>query len=260
MASSTASSSSSSSSSPVLAGKVAFVTGGSRGIGAAIVRRLAHDGAAVAFSYAASAAPAEELVRSIQSEGGRALALKIDSADAAALTAGIDEAPRTFGRIDILVNNAGVFLGGTLDEFSLEDFDKTLAINVRAVFVAAKAASRHMGEGGRIINIGSTNAERMPWPGGSAYAMSKSALVGLVQGLSRDLGPRGITVNNVQPGPVNTDMNPVDGPNAASMHGLMALARHARPEEIAGMVGYLASPEAGFVTGASLNIDGGFAA
>ncbi|MDR6520424.1 3-oxoacyl-[acyl-carrier protein] reductase [Variovorax paradoxus] len=260
MASSTASSSSSSSS-PVLAGKVAFVTGGSRGIGAAIVRRLAHDGAAVVFSYAASAAPAEELVRSIQSEGGgRALALKIDSADAAALTAGIDEAARTFGRIDILVNNAGVFLGGTLDDFSLEDFDKTLAINVRAVFVAAKAASRHMGEGGRIINIGSTNAERMPWPGGSAYAMSKSALVGLVQGLSRDLGPRGITVNNVQPGPVNTDMNPVDGPNAASMHGLMALARHARPEEIAGMVGYLASPEAGFVTGASLNIDGGFAA
>jgi len=143
---------------------------------------------------------------------------------------------------------------------SLEDFDKTLNVNVRAVFVAAKAASRHMGEGGRIINIGSTNAERMPWPGGSAYAMSKSALVGMVQGLSRDLGPRGITVNNVQPGPVNTDMNPVDGPNAASMHGLMALARHARPEEIAGMVGYLASPEAAFVTGASLNIDGGFAA
>ncbi|SEK73510.1 3-oxoacyl-[acyl-carrier protein] reductase [Variovorax sp. YR750] len=257
MASNTASSSSSS---PVLAGKVAFVTGGSRGIGAAIVRRLVRDGAAVAFSYSSSAAPANELVRSIQSEGGRALALKIDSADAAALTAGIDEAARTFGKIDILVNNAGVFLGGTLDDFSLEDFDKTLNVNVRAVFVAAKAASRHMGEGGRIINIGSTNAVRMPWPGGSAYAMSKSALVGLVQGLSRDLGPRGITVNNVQPGPVNTDMNPVDGPNAAAMHGLMAVARHALPEEIAGMVGYLASPEAAFVTGASLNIDGGFAA
>jgi 3-oxoacyl-[acyl-carrier protein] reductase len=249
-----------SNSSPVLAGKAAFVTGGSRGIGAAIVRRLVQDGAAVAFSYASSSAPADELVRSIEAEGGRALALKIDSADAAALTAGVDEAARTLGKIDILVNNAGVFLGGSLDDFSLEDFDKTLDVNVRAVFVAAKAASRHMGEGGRIINIGSTNAERMPWPGGSAYAMSKSALKGLVQGLARDLGPRGITVNNVQPGPVNTDMNPVDGPNAAAMHGLMALARHARPEEIAGMVAYLASPEAAFVTGASLNIDGGFAA
>ena len=247
-------------SSPILAGKTAFVTGGSRGIGAAIVRRLVRDGAAVAFSYASSAAPADELVRSIQSEGGRALALKIDSADAKALTAGIDEAARTLGKIDILVNNAGVFLGGTLDDFSLEDFDKTLDVNVRAVFVAAKAAVRHMGEGGRIINIGSTNAERMPWPGGSAYAMSKSALQGLVQGLSRDLGPRGITVNNVQPGPVNTDMNPVDGPHAAAMHGLMAVARHAVPEEIAGMVAYLAGPEAGFVIGASLNIDGGFAA
>jgi 3-oxoacyl-[acyl-carrier protein] reductase len=248
------------SSSPVLTGKVAFVTGGSRGIGAAIVRRLVRDGAAVAFSYSSAAAPADELVRSIQSEGGRALALKIDSADAAALTAGIDEAARALGKIDILVNNAGVYLPGTLDDFSLEDFDKTLNVNVRAVFVAAKAASRHMGEGGRVINIGSTNAERMPWPGGATYAMSKSALKGLVQGLARDLGPRGITVNNVQPGPVNTDMNPVDGPHAAAMHGLMAVARHGHPDEIAGMVAYLASPEAAFVTGASLNIDGGFAA
>ena len=251
---------SSKSTAPVLAGKVAFVTGGSRGIGAAIVRRLVQDGAAVAFSYASSSAPADELVRSIEAEGGHALALKIDSADAAALTAGIDEAARKFGRVDVLVNNAGVFMPGTLEDFSLEDFDRTLDINVRAVFVAAKAAVRHMGEGGRIINIGSTNAERMPWPGGSAYAMSKSALTGLVQGLSRDLGPRGITVNNVQPGPVDTDMNPVDGPNAAAMHGLMALPRFGTGAEIAGMVAYLAGPEAGFVTGASLSIDGGFAA
>ena len=248
------------STSPVLTGKVAFVTGGSRGIGAAIVRRLAEDGAAVAFSYASSGAPADELVRSIEAEGGRALALKIDSADAAALTAGIDEAARKLGRIDMLVNNAGVFLPGTLDDFSLEDFDRTLDINVRAVFVAAKAAVRHMGEGGRIINIGSTNAERMPWPGGSAYAMSKSALKGLVQGLARDLGPRGITVNNVAPGPVDTDMNPADTEFGASLHDLMALRRHGKADEIAAMVAYLAGPEAGFVTGADLLIDGGFAA
>jgi 3-oxoacyl-[acyl-carrier protein] reductase len=243
-----------------LAGKTAFVAGGSRGIGAAIVRRLAQDGAAVAFSYANSTGPAEALVRSIEAEGGRALALRIDSADAAALTAGIDEAARRFGRLDVLVNSAGVFLPGTVDDMPLADFDRTWQVNVRAVFVAAQAAVRHMGEGGRIINIGSTNAERAPWPGFGAYAMSKSALKGLVQGLSRDLGPRGITVNNVQPGPVDTDMNPVDGPNAAAMHGLMAVARHGRPEEIAAMVAYLAGPEAGFVTGASLNIDGGFAA
>ena len=252
---------SSASSAPVLTGKVAFVTGGSRGIGAAIVRRLVRDGAAVAFSYSNSQPVAEELARSIEAEGGRALALKIDSADADALKAGIDQAAKHFGgRIDILVNSAGVLHLGPVDQFSLADFDRTIAVNVRAVFVAIQAALAHMGTGGRIVNIGSTNAERMPWPGGSAYAMSKSALKGLVQGLARDLGPRGITVNNVQPGPVNTDMNPVDGPNAAAMHGLMALDRHARPEEIAGMVAYLASPEAGFVTGASLNIDGGFAA
>jgi 3-oxoacyl-[acyl-carrier protein] reductase len=246
------------STSPVLAGKVAFVTGGSRGIGAAIVRRLAEDGAAVAFSYASSSAPADELVRSLEAEGGRALALKIDSADAAALTAGIDEAARKLGRIDVLVNNAGVFLPGTIDDFSLEDFDRTLDINVRAVFVAAKAAVRHMGEGGRIINIGSCNAERLPFPGGAAYAMSKSALQGLVQGMARDLGPKGITVNNVQPGPTNTDMNPESGDFASALHGLMALKRHGHPDEIAAMVAYLASPEAAFVTGASLTIDGGF--
>ena len=250
----------STSASPVLAGKAAFVTGGSRGIGAAIVRRLVRDGAAVAFSYARNEAAARALAAEIEAGGGRALALQADSADAAALRAAIDEAARRLGRIDILVNNAGVFLGGTVEQMPLEDFDRTLDVNVRAVFVATQAAVRHMGEGGRVITIGSTNAERMPWPGGSAYAMSKSALTGLTRGLARDLGPRGITVNNVQPGPVDTDMNPVDGPNAPAMHGLMALSRHASGAEIAGMVAYLAGPEAGFVTGASLNIDGGFAA
>ncbi|OUM04433.1 SDR family oxidoreductase [Variovorax sp. JS1663] len=245
---------------PVLGGKAAFVTGGSRGIGAAIVRRLAKDGAAVAFSYASNDAAAKELAAAVEAAGGRALALRVDSADAAALRTAIDQAAQAFGRLDILVNNAGVLKLGAVDEISLEDFDLTLNVNVRAVFVAIQAALRHMGDGGRIINIGSTNAERMPFPGGGVYAMSKSALTGLVQGFARDLGPRGITINNVQPGPVDTDMNPASGPMASTMHGFMALPRHGRGEEIAGMVAYLASPEAAFVTGAGLNIDGGFAA
>ncbi|HXD06754.1 MAG TPA: SDR family oxidoreductase [Burkholderiaceae bacterium] len=243
-----------------LSGKVAFVTGGARGIGAAIVRRLARDGAAVAFTYQSAADTANQLAAAIEREGGRAIAIRADAGDPAALTGAIDDAARRLGRIDILVNNAGVLLMGPLESFSLEDFDKTLAVNVRAVFVAAKAVLAHMGRGGRIINIGSVNADRMPFAGGSAYAMSKSALQGLVQGLARDLGPKGITVNNVQPGPTNTDMNPESGDFATALHGLMAIDRHAHPDEIAGMVAYVASPEAAFVTGASLNIDGGFAA
>jgi 3-oxoacyl-[acyl-carrier protein] reductase len=244
----------------LLAGKAAFVTGGSRGIGAAIVRRLVKDGAAVAFTYASNEAAAKELAGSVEAAGGRVLALRVDSADAKALSAAIDQAARTFGRLDILVNNAGVAIMGTIDQMSLEDFDRTLNVNVRAVFVATQAAVRHMGDGGRVITIGSTNAERMPWPGGAAYAMSKSALTGLTRGLARDLAPRGITINNVQPGPVDTDMNPADGPNAPAMHAAMALQRHGRPEEIAGMVAYLSGPEAAYVTGASLMIDGGFSA
>lgn len=149
---------------------------------------------------------------------------------------------------------------GAVEDFSLEDFDATMAVNVRAVFVATKAAVAHMKEGGRVINIGSTNARRMPSAGGAAYAMSKSALVGLVKGLVRDLGPRNITVNNVAPGPIDTDMNPADGDFAAGLHGLMALQRHGHADEVAAMVAYLAGPEAGFVTGADLLIDGAFAA
>jgi 3-oxoacyl-[acyl-carrier protein] reductase len=241
-----------------LSGKVAFVTGGARGIGAAVVRRLARDGAAVAFTYQSSGAGAKQLVQAVEAAGGRAIAVQADVADATALTAAIGEAARQLGRIDILVNNAGILRLGTLDTLSLDDFDRTMEVNVRSVFVAAKAVLPHMGTGGRIVNIGSCNAERMPFPGGSVYAMSKSALQGLVKGLARDLGPKGITVNNVQPGPTNTDMNPETGEFAESLHGLMALDRHADPDEIAGMVAYVVGPEAGFVTGASLTIDGGF--
>uniref|UniRef100_UPI00313D638B SDR family oxidoreductase n=1 Tax=Pseudoduganella sp. OTU4001 TaxID=3043854 RepID=UPI00313D638B len=240
--------------------KIAFVTGGSRGIGAAIVRRLAKDGATVAFTYQSSGAAADALVSEINAAGGKALALKVDAADALATRAAIDKVASQFGRLDILVNNAGVLHLGDVSELTLEAFDQTIAVNVRAVFAATQAAVAHMKEGGRVINIGSTNAERMPFAGGSIYAMSKSALTGLVQGLARDLGPRGITVNNVQPGPVDTDMNPEDSDFAKSLHDLMAIKRHGRSEEIAGMVAYLASEEAGYVTGAGLNIDGGFAA
>ncbi|OAI83768.1 3-oxoacyl-ACP reductase family protein [Pseudomonas putida] len=243
-----------------LSGKVALVQGGSRGIGAAIVKRLAEQGAAVAFTYVSSQDVAEQLQNEIRQGGGKALALKADSADAAAVQQAVDLAAGHFGRLDILVNNAGVLALGDVAEFSLEDFDRTLAVNVRSVFVATQAALRHMDQGGRIINIGSTNAERMPFSGGATYAMSKSALVGLTRGLARDLGPRGITINNVQPGPVDTDMNPADSEFADTLIGLMVIGRYGHVEEIAGFVAYLAGPEAAYITGASLTIDGGFAA
>ena len=244
----------------ILGGKVAFIHGGSRGIGAATARRLARDGATVAIGYASSAIAAEALAEEIKAAGGQAIAVKADATDATALTNAIDGIAERLGRLDILVNSAGVLVVAPLDQFSLADLDRTLAVNVRSVFVASQAAARHMKDGGRIINIGSTNAQRMPFAGGAAYAMSKSALVGLAKGLARDLGPRGITVNNVAPGPVDTDMNPEDGEFGAALHDLMALRRHAKADEIAGMVAYLAGPEAAFVTGADLLIDGGFAA
>jgi len=243
-----------------LTDKVAFVQGGSRGIGAAIVKRLAADGATVAFTYVTSPAPAQVLVSQIEAAGGRALAIQADSADADALRQAVRIAAETFGRLDILVNNAGVLALGPVDDFKLDDLDRTLDVNVRSVFVATQEAVRFMQQGGRVISIGSTNAERMPFEGGAAYAMSKAALVGLTKGLARDLGRRGITVNNVQPGPVDTDMNPADGDFAETLKGLMALPRYGKVEEIASFVAYLAGPEAGYITGASLTIDGGFSA
>ncbi len=243
-----------------LQSKVALVTGGSRGIGAAIAVRLARDGAAVALTYSKAKEQADEVVRAIVAADGKAVAIRAEATDAAAVRQAVAKTVQTFGGVDVLVNNAGIAAFTPFEEFSLEDFDRMVAVNVRAVFVAAQEAARHMADGGRIITIGSVNAERMPFVGGSVYAMTKSAVAGLTRGLARDLGPRGITVNNVQPGPVDTDMNPANGPLAASMRSMLALDRYGRGEEIAALVAYLAGPEAAFVTGASLSIDGGFLA
>ena len=240
--------------------KRALVTGGSRGIGAAIVKRLAHEGAHVALTYVSRLDQAEATVIAAQALRVKAMAIKADSADAAALDAAVERTVQELGGIDILVNSAGIGVIKPIEDFSLEDFDRTLAVNVRAAFVVIQAAIKHMGAGGRIITIGSCNAERMPFTGGSVYAMSKAALAGLVKGLARDLGPRGITVNNVQPGPVDTDMNPVTGDFAKMLIQHMALPRYGTGDEIASLVAYLASPESSFVTGASLTIDGGFTA
>jgi 3-oxoacyl-[acyl-carrier protein] reductase len=243
-----------------LADKVAMVTGGSRGIGAAIAKRLAREGASVAITYAGSPQKAQEVVTSIEADQRRALAIRADSADAEAVRNAVHETVRTLGRLDVLVSNAGIAIVKPIEEYPLEDFDRMVAVNVRGAFVAAQEASRHMAQGGRIIIIGSINADYVPFQGGSVYAMTKAAVAGLTRGLARDLGPRGITVNNVQPGPTDTDMNPAGGQFADLVKGTIAVGRYAQADEIAAMVAYLAGPEAGFVTGASLTIDGGASA
>ncbi len=241
-----------------LQGRRALVTGASRGIGAEIVRRLAADGAAVAFTYGRSAEEAEKLVAEVTAGGGTAVAIQADSADAEAVAKSVDDAAAQLGGLDILVNNAGVAVIGDVESLSLEDFDRQLAINVRAVFVASQRAIPHLGNGGRIINIGSINADRVPGPGLASYAMTKAAVAGLTRGLARDLGPRGITVNNVQPGPVNTDMNPDEGEFAEFAKTVMATGKYGQPSDIAGVVSYLAGPDTGYITGANWNVDGGF--
>lgn len=243
-----------------LGGKVALVTGGSKGIGAAIVKRLATDGAAVGFTYASSPEKAQAVEQAVTAVGGKALGIRADSSDAAAVKAAVAEVVKTFGRLDILVNNAGVAVLAPIEDFPPEEFERTVAINIKGVFYATQEAVRHMGEGGRIIMIGSVNSDRMPFLGGSVYALSKAAVAGFTRGLARDLGARGITVNNIQPGPVDTEMNPADGPFAETLKGMLALQRYGQGDEIAGLVAYLASAEAGYITGASLKIDGGFAA
>ena len=244
----------------VLSGKSALVTGGSRGIGAAIVKRLAKDGAAVAFTYSASPERAQQLVDEIVKDGGKALAIKADAVDQAAVRAAVQQVAKEFGKVDILVNNAGVLALGPIVGYSPDDFERALSVNVRSVFTAIHEAVQHMPDGGRIITIGSVNSERMPFVGGSVYALTKGAVASFTKGLARDLGPRKITVNNLQPGPVDTEANPASGPFAETMMGLLAMKRYAHADEIAAMTAYLAGPEAGYITGASLLIDGGFAA
>ncbi len=243
-----------------LTGRVALVTGGSRGIGAAICRRLAQQGADVAFTYRQAAPEAQAVVSAIEAAGPRGLAVQADSADAAAVSRAVETVAGRFGRLDILVNNAGIFPNGPFEDVTVDEIDRTLAVHVRAVFVASQAAARHMGAGGRIISIGSCFAERVPYAGVTLYAMSKAALLGLTKGLARDLGPRGITVTLVHPGSTDTEMNPADGPTADHERSLTALGEYADPDDIAGMVAYLAGKGGRYVTGASIAVDGGFAA
>ncbi|MEU9976280.1 3-oxoacyl-ACP reductase family protein [Streptomyces sp. NPDC051014] len=243
-----------------LEGSAALITGGSRGIGAAVALRLAEEGADVALTYESGAERATEVVEQIKAEGRRGLAIQADSAVPEALTGAVDEAAATFGRLDILVNNAAVFLVGSLEDLGPAEIDRTLAVNVRAPFTAARAAVRHMRQGGRIISIGSNVAERAVLPGLALYSMSKTALAGMTKGLARELGPRGVTVNLVHPGPTDTETNPADGPNAEAIAGFTAVGRYARPAEIAATVAHLASADGAYITGASIHVDGGFTA
>ncbi|MBZ5713593.1 3-oxoacyl-ACP reductase family protein [Nannocystis pusilla] len=243
-----------------LAGKVALVTGGSRGIGAGIVQRLVRDGAAVVFTYAGSKDRADALVAELTAGDGRVLAIEADSGDVDAVKRAVQRTREAFGRLDILVNNAAIARTGQLVDASADDIERTLAVNVRGPVVATQEALRHMERGGRIINIGSINSEYVPFPGASLYALSKGALSGFTHGLARELGARGITINNIQPGPVDTDMNPADGPNGAWLTGQIAVQRFGHTREVAGLVAYLAGDDGAYVTGADLRIDGGFAA
>jgi 3-oxoacyl-[acyl-carrier protein] reductase len=241
-----------------LAGKVALVTGGSRGIGAAIAKRLAADGARVAITYAQNDAAAQTLVEEIKTAGGTAAAFGADAAEADAVVSAVEETEKRFGSLDILVNNAGTVIGKTFEETSIEEIDRIFAINLRGALVATKAALRHLPNGGRIIMIGSTAGEYVGSPGLVTYAASKGALRLFSQALARELGERAITVNTIQPGPTNTDLNPASDPVAApKMLAETALKRYGHVDEIAALVAFVAGPESTFITGASLTIDGG---
>ena len=243
-----------------LLGKKALVTGGSRGIGAATAIALAEGGADVAFTYKTSADAAAKVVKEIEALGRRAFALEVDAADAVAVADGVQQAADRLGRLDILVNNAGVGAIAPITELTLADVDRVLAINVRGAYAAAQAAVLRLSDGGRMIHLGSCVTERVPGPGMTLYAMSKSAMTGLSKALARELGERGITSNVVHPGPIDTDMNPADGPFAAAQLTNLALPRFGTAAEVAAAVTYLAGPQTAYVTGTDLTIDGGHAA
>ncbi|MGH7494027.1 MAG: SDR family NAD(P)-dependent oxidoreductase [bacterium] len=245
-----------------LAGKVALVTGGSRGIGAAIAKRLAEEGAYVAISFVSSANKANAVVRELEGKGVPAAAFKADQADPAQVNQLVKSVVERFGRLDILVNSAGVFVTGAVNDpaYDVAKFDRQFAVNVGGVAAAVRAAVPFIGEGGRIISIGSGAGTRSPWPGLADYSATKAAIAAYTRGWARDLGPKGITVNIVQPGAIDTDMNPADGDFSAAQKAATALGRFGKPEEIAAVVAFLASPDAAYITGATLDVDGGFGA
>ena len=240
-----------------LEGKIALVTGASRGIGAAIAKRLAADGAKVAITYTKGADAAASVVKTIEHAGGKAIAIQADATNAAAVKAAVEKMIGTFGGIDVLVNNAGTAIPRKFEEATLEELDRVIDINIRGTFVATQAALKHMPDGGRIITIGSCVGERMMTPGLVAYSATKGAIKMFTQGLSREVGARGITVNNIQPGPIDTDLNPAAGDWAPPQKANTALARYGTVAEVAALVAFVAGPEASYITGANLTVDGG---
>ena len=237
--------------------KVALVTGGSRGIGAAIAKRLATDGASVAITYAKDANAAASVVKAIEQSGGKAIAIQANAGDAEAVKSAVEKTVSTFGGLDVLVNNAGTAIPKRFEETTLEELDRVIDINVRGTFVATQAALKHMKSGGRIIMIGSCVGERVLTPGLVPYSATKGAVKMFTQGLSREVGSRGITVNNVQPGPIDTDLNPAAGDWAAPQKAATALDRYGSVDEVAALVAFVAGPEASYITGANLTVDGG---
>jgi 3-oxoacyl-[acyl-carrier protein] reductase len=240
-----------------LTNKVALVTGGSRGIGAAIAKRLAADGASVAITYAKDASAASAVVKAIEGDGGKAVAIQADAADTEAVKAAVEKAVATFGQLDVLVNNAGTAIPKRFEDTTLEELDRVIDINLRGVFVTTQTALKHMNDGGRIIMIGSSVGERMMTPGLVPYSATKGAVKMFTQGLSREVGNRGITVNNIQPGPIDTDLNPAAGDWAAPQKAATALDRYGSVDEVAALVAFVAGPESSYITGSNLTVDGG---
>jgi 3-oxoacyl-[acyl-carrier protein] reductase len=240
-----------------LEGKIALVSGGSRGIGAAIARRLAADGAKVAITYSSGADAAAAIVKSIEDAGGKAIAIQADATDSAAVKVAIEKTIASLGKLDVLVNNAGTAIPKKFEETTLEELDRVIDLNLRGVFVTTQAALKHMNDGGRIVTIGSCVGERMMTPGLVAYSATKGAIRMFTQGLSREVGDRGITVNNVQPGPIDTDLNPAAGEWAVPQKANTALNRYGSVDDVAALVAFVAGPEASYITGANLTVDGG---